>query len=622
MGKKSVHDLLWEKLTRGVTDKLEVDGAKVDKWSPNNLRRLVISPEGVLFQVFVTKGTFFKSPIGVVEFPVTESTQSDLDSRTTLTSVLYRKRVFSSIEEVIIIPNSTNVPYSLSAREVQTLQRKINSFKRLSDVVIVKNAVSLKEFTKNNLKAMEDPYKQLADSKDANLGECAIISLNKDWYNHTALRPQFYTLDEDGKELSGYFKSVKENLSNKSNRSIDAKQEGNSEEKVPKLSNNEEKSFSKQSKTIVTYRLLQANFLKNREKSNNRLFWFSLYSAVEIKQIKKGLGFKDGQDENFNEALKRLGLYEDEGVSDDKKLKEVVGKQIVLSTMHLIERIKKDYPIFGSKLDKEIKRGISKSLTLDELRRLATLDYRRPFESSVVFSNIGLSAKERELLINGLKGKAKECMDVGVGILFDLGYKKEDVDFILENGEIRDITSNSDSGLDVVLLHDLYVYCNKVKHRMYNSLFGTKGYVTDQPVGERIRLLVKEIGDSDEDEWEKCKSIMNRLQNEQYKNSFSNYKEMIIRQLSRLNSEDFNTDLVSEKVIRVVIEILENIVRTSAGRLAVVFTTGKLNRELDLGAKGVSNSRNDVVRKIIDFNKAPNKNFSSYLGMIEDLVLK
>jgi len=258
------------------------------------------------------------------------------------------------------------------------------------------------------------------------------------------------------------------------------------------------------------------------------------------------------------------------------------------------------------------------------------LDYRKPFESDKILSNTEVSLEQRRLLIEGLQGHAIKCVDIAQGILFDLGYSWEDVDFVFEGssvagvtdkkeGNIVDITSRV-KGLDVVLLHDLFIYCNNVERRMYNSLFGQMGYVTDQPVGERIRLLVKEIAN---EEWEESRKITTNLTHGEYKNAFANTKDDIIRCLGFLSLvEDGDEEKKKTGVARTVVEIIETLNSSDPRRLAFTFAMGKLKEKPNLGGKGDLFSTHDVVRKVLDFDKPINSDYSQYLKLIENIVLK
>ena len=145
--KNSLYNLVWSKLTRGVTEKLSSNESfMIDKWSPNNLRRLIVSPEGVLFQLFITEGTFHKKRVDIVPFEVSENTNSALQTGYPITSVLYRNRVFSSVEEVIVIPRSPLTYYSLNPVEVRRLDSKASSLKRLANVIIITDVISFKDF--------------------------------------------------------------------------------------------------------------------------------------------------------------------------------------------------------------------------------------------------------------------------------------------------------------------------------------------------------------------------------------------------------------------------------------------------------------------------------------------
>jgi hypothetical protein len=619
---KSIYDRIWEKLTRGVTDKLTADGVVINKWSPNNLRRLIISPDGVVFQPFITTGTFFREPLGVVDFS-SEEAQRQLEKNPTIVSVLYKDRVFSSIEEVVIIPKSPTKLVTLQAHEVKALQRKLNSFKRLAYIIIVKDEVDLKEFVAKNLQCLRDRYTPLAENENAVLGNHVAISVNKDWYKHTALRPQFYAMDEEGKPLSQYFKDVKEKLSNLDSKPLLVGKKDESENKSLKSVENEKKSFSESVKKLATYRSVQVNIIKNSKMSDFKQSLILEYGDTKVKQIKDG--FNDRENDEFNALLKRLGLFKPDGCTDDRKLRKILTTQVQYTAQTFINGLKRDYPLFGDKLSKVL----TPYLNADDMRRvgqLALLDYRDPINADVVFHGEGVSDDIKQRLIKGINLSPNELVELIQGILFDLNVTKEEangLDIKTREGQLVDIVSRVQPNLDLVILHDLFVYSNKVKHRMYNSLFGTMGYVTDQPVAERMRLLLKETEDLGEDEWTRCKEILSNLLNQPYKNAFKAYRNRIVNKLRMLDDlEETDNQLRRVQVVRIVVDILEDVTGTDPGRLAVIFAWGKLNDKPHLGGQGDIFSSNPTIRKIFDFSRPINQDYASYLKLIQDLVIK
>ncbi|MEC2463556.1 hypothetical protein P9X10_01395 [Bacillus cereus] len=472
----SLYNLVWTKLTRGVTEKLNSNESfLIDKWSPNNLRRLIISPEGVLFQLFITENTFHKNKIDVVQFPLNEETGIALQKGYTISSVLYRNRVFSSIEEVVIIPRSPKVPYSLSTREISQLHNKVSSLKRLANIIIVSDAVSLQDFIKANVEALADPYTLLKDSEKSNLGNNKILPYVKDWYKHTSLRPQYYALDETDKRLHKYFKDVREKCSNKASKPLSSRNKPIEEEKEETV----EQAIKVESLTthLLLSRGIQLGFAS---KENPRLKLMKPF--LQVVKHKPNEKFRMDKDTKYAKMLESIGHYSETGSVQYKKLNDVLFVDTVLTSKKTEKAISERYPIWGKYLTK-----INKGLTpingqvtqekANKVRKLVTYEYRKELNQEVVFSNVEVSEKQLEVLNRGIDLQPNEREDLEKLILFDTGVTEDT------------------PGVDLLILHDLYIYCNNIQHRQYNSVLKHKsseieGYVTNQSIGERIQLIL------------------------------------------------------------------------------------------------------------------------------------
>lgn len=633
---KTIHDLLWNKLTRGVTDKLEQDGTRVDKWSPNNLRRLIISPEGVVFQPFVTRGTFFNNSLGVVQFPISEETAYELHGKRTILSVLYRDRIFSSIEEIVIIPKSPNVPYNLSENELQRLQTKIKSFKRLSSVILVKDEIPLKDFIQDNKDALQDKFNPLskAENKGSSLSNSVVMNVVSDWYNHTSLRPQFYSLDEEGKELQKRFQEVKDYYANLNKDSSSSRKSKSSKEKSAKTDETAPNALSKRSKQFLTYRKMLRVLPEEIIRENPRFVLYEKFgdSHNEQTKIKKGFRFKGDEGKRI---LTLLGLWDEEGSSDNEKLQLILKNQIDSCYKKMLESLSNSYSL----LSKHIKRVIS-----DDAKSKVILKYDVTHDFNKITSMDSYEGdieSIRDSMLERLNGitlsKIKEVIaicsfDYGEEELIStLGDNNVELD---KNGNYSHLTDISNE-LNLVILHDLYIHFNKVKHRPYCSLLttdnkGSRDYVKDQSIYERIEMLGKELKDGKADARDSLLEELDKLLQGVSKDSFNEDINTVKQQANNLKQRiESDTDSTSEEdlsrwAIGVLIDTLNQLSSTKAGKLAVLFNLNKLKLKTKLGCntEGVdTQSIPSELKVILDGRKNLEDGFE-YIKLLRKLTIK
>lgn len=207
-----------------------------DIYTPNNIRRLVISTDGFIVQYHKYsrfKITFFSSMndlcncINSVDYtPMVHALSAKGDSR-----------LCGSIEEVVFCTGSLR---GLALRETpndiivtNTFKNRIDSlkstYKRLRGIVVFNGSIS--DLYKSFGLKMQDKTYQLCD--DAELSKYAsVISVNKEWYKFSGLRSN-YAADNDGGKLSTIFNSVERKMELKN--SIDSKQDSLSKLNSAKL---------------------------------------------------------------------------------------------------------------------------------------------------------------------------------------------------------------------------------------------------------------------------------------------------------------------------------------------------------------------------------------------------
>ncbi|MGF2715705.1 hypothetical protein ACQUY5_26240 [Bacillus cereus] len=642
--KNSLYNLVWTKITRGVTEKLNSNESfLIDKWSPNNLRRLIISPEGVLFQLFVTEGTFHKKKIDVIPFPINEVSNKALQEGYAISSVLHRNRVFSSVEEVIIIPRSPNVPYySLSPKEVETLHTKSSSLKRLANVIIVTKPVSLRDFIEQNIEALADPYSLLKENPKSKLGNPKIVNYVKDWYKHTSLRPQYYSLDKEDARLYKYFKDVREKCSNKPSKPLSIQNKPIEEEKVEETE--KDVPIEKLTEFLMLSRGIQLGFAN---KDNPRLQILKPYLSVVRHQPNEK--FRINTESKYAKRLDSMGYYSETGSVKYRKLDDILFVDTVLTARKTSKTLSEKYPIWGSYLTK-----INQSLMppngqvtqekAEKLYKMVMFKYRKELDLEVVLSNVEVTEQQVELLNRGIDLPPHEREDLENLILFDTGL-------------VRGV-----QGVDLLLLHDLYIYCNNIPHRPYNSVLKHKdseivGYVTNQGIAERIALILDEVEDSstesedfdtieeeveesveeepqtgpeEEDDtesevdpqWELCKQIVSEINEVQHKVVWRNFEselKVALRFFISSTKDNYKQE-VSSFVIRLINQYQFGGVSKSGTMAHSINQLEKRGTIVKLGCKGYKPDR--FASRVLDVNKEVDEEYSKYFLLLKELYQK
>ena len=224
---------LKERKDKGITEGI------ISKFSPNNVRRVVLGLDGIYVQFYVSPVNFrakeqfvpitFTEQLGLELFmgskstPITKVLRGDSRS-------LFGSRVFSSVEEIIILSSSPEVQgylldnhgldWFLDPSRKQTVE---SSFKRLRAVGLVEDSVTCKEFVESHREQINDPYGLIL--RDTELNYVGALFNDDLYYTHTALRPQYYEMDEEGGALWNYFQEVKKGTP-KSTKPVETKDIG------------------------------------------------------------------------------------------------------------------------------------------------------------------------------------------------------------------------------------------------------------------------------------------------------------------------------------------------------------------------------------------------------------
>lgn len=208
---------LKERKDKGITDGI------ISKFSPNNVRRVVLGLDGIYVQFYVSPVNFrAKEQFVPITFTEQLGTELSAESKSTpITKVLrgdsrslFGSRVFSSVEEIIVLSSSPEVQgylldnhgldWFLDPSRKQTVE---SSFKRLRAVGLVEDSIICKEFVESHREQINDPYGLIL--RDTELNFVGALFNDDLYYTHTALRPQYYEMDEEGGALWNYFQEVK-----------------------------------------------------------------------------------------------------------------------------------------------------------------------------------------------------------------------------------------------------------------------------------------------------------------------------------------------------------------------------------------------------------------------------
>lgn len=208
---------LKERKDKGITEGV------ISKFSPNNVRRVVLGLDGIYVQFYVSPVNF-KAKEQFVPITFTEQLGTELSAESKSTPItkvlrgdsrsLFGSRVFSSVEEIIVLSSSPEVQgylldnhgldWFLDPSRKQTVE---SSFKRLRAVGLVEDSITCKEFVESHREQINDPYGLIL--RDTELNFVGALFNDDLYYTHTALRPQYYEMDEEGGALWNYFQEVK-----------------------------------------------------------------------------------------------------------------------------------------------------------------------------------------------------------------------------------------------------------------------------------------------------------------------------------------------------------------------------------------------------------------------------
>lgn len=201
--KNIIADKIVEALTKGVRmSASETNNEVISNYSPNNLKTIVLSQEGAILVYNTTSGSVNSTVTKTITFQQSDAFFDSWNEGKEALSVLVGARVYSAVEEIVIIQSTGYEPlYTLPARQFKYIQNKLaHKLKRLNSVIILPQIpMSLRDFEAQYKSTLTDDFKHLSDLDEFQNGQNNVtaLKLNKTtWYKTTSMRPQYYTLDE------------------------------------------------------------------------------------------------------------------------------------------------------------------------------------------------------------------------------------------------------------------------------------------------------------------------------------------------------------------------------------------------------------------------------------------
>lgn len=238
------------------------------KYSPNNIRRLYISPDGAMVMYHVNVGKGKRKAISFNSEVVREC--SSMPDYKPIIHVLSSDRVCASVEDVVICTGSNNGAV-LDMREMDfsgliksykgggsdIKQQIMNRYKRLNSFIIYTGTIT--SFL-NNTRDVDSADRVLTDSKFVN-SSCQIeLFHNKDWYKNYGFSAKFYALDRQGSPLNNHFIKVAEVITK---REEESGYEAFKKERVKGLQANFDDAYAKALNLIKGYTRLKIMESKN-----------------------------------------------------------------------------------------------------------------------------------------------------------------------------------------------------------------------------------------------------------------------------------------------------------------------------------------------------------------------
>ena len=417
----------------------------VRNWSPNNIRRLIISPEGIAVQLHTSTRLIQKQFLPNSYYPCIV----DAKYKPMVSALV--NRVCSSVEEVIYCTASASGSYlpenELDLRSILATNKVYNNdaelialiakrFPRMRGIIICNTTISafLNSF---GVKLGDGLYQCSDDQAIASVSR--VISINKDtWYKGHFLRPRDYQLDNSGGPLDRRFTNVMTTIeANKRQAEIaDARAK-----RIPAELLSEVDKYKVQLERITTCCLDFATLMLKYEQNtmyNGVVSQSSLLDALKIpRRIVITEDIKLG---DFEKKLNRLGVEVVMNKTDDSK-----------AVITEVGRVFKD-----------LHSQIYLSLCTWFLDTLVAVSVKYPVSARVFFDSI-----ERRIFIPQVLEQKARLLEESTGIFFEGKQVKDSVANICSYMSRLLVNANSDSRL-------LNTYNKNYWVNKYEKVGGTK----------------------------------------------------------------------------------------------------------------------------------------------------
>lgn len=217
------YDLVASKINIGAESAIALGGnSQIMGWSPNNIRRLVVSPDGFLVQYHTNSAdTKNRKLIDIVLFRDRSKLEKCFSSSgyKPMVTTLVGSRICSSVEEIVYLTKQGESGLVLPRSEAD-VNKLVTGYKSsLGDIYTVLGSrfVRLKSLITLNL-TLQEFYKTYGGNLKENMTQLSDIeaigksskTIKEIWWKSTYLRGTHYTPDVEGGVLDRHFSAILE----------------------------------------------------------------------------------------------------------------------------------------------------------------------------------------------------------------------------------------------------------------------------------------------------------------------------------------------------------------------------------------------------------------------------
>lgn len=289
-------------------------------WTPNNLRRLFISPDGVIAQFHVG----VKPRKRVFAADKYASCVSDM-KYVTMTNALGGRAgtsICSHVEEVVYCLKGTNggvlrqeeadwrsiISMNKASNSPDALKKSIGErFRRLRAFVIFDG--TLQELMQVVGQHLGSPVYQIADDTNVSTNSrVSVIDIHKhDWYMGHYFRPNIYPSDAENGSLYNRLKFVEEKMASKS---VEEKKQSSKDANLKGYENKFSEAYKRFMEVFTSYKKVAIKMLRANDKSFLSAKYFGEFDLQHMS-VKQGSLISDYFEmipDSVSEDLGRLGV--------------------------------------------------------------------------------------------------------------------------------------------------------------------------------------------------------------------------------------------------------------------------------------------------------------------------